>query len=302
MRKSRFYIIAMLLILVLTSVAIVVTNKKSGANTMNATLYYFNSDASTIVACPQNIDYENRSELFRNVLTALIKGPDDKKHSPIMNKNVKINNLRTAEKTVYIDFSEEYSDSSILATYAVIKTMTQFPDIESAKITINGKQVLAEGALKGDEINLESDDDCLAGMNLYFANKKRTKLVREYRKISISDTQPVEQYIVSELIKGPKNENNSALLSSDTGVISVETTDGTCYVNFKQDFINKSVTNANTEKLIIYSLVNSLTEREHIKNVQFLIEGKKTERFGDMEISGLFFPDDMLVEVYDKTP
>ena len=302
MRKSKLFIIVVLLILAILSVIVVLAGKNNQSNMMNATLYFFNSDASTIVECAQDIAYENRTDLFKNALTALIKGPEDKKHRPIMSKNVKINNVRTADKTLIVDFSKEYEETSILTTYAVIKTMSQFPDIEDVKVTVNGKAVLSEGSLKGEDINLESDDDCLAGMNLYFANKKKTKLVREYRKISISDTQPVEQYIVSELIKGPKNENNSTLLSQDTGVISVETTDGTCYVNFKQDFISKNSSNSNVDKLIIYSLVNSLTEREHIKNVQFLIEGKKTDRFGDMEIAGLFFPDENLIEVYEKTP
>ena len=302
MRKSKLFIVIILLILAILSVIVAIVGKEPEPNMMNATLYFFNSDASTIVECTQDIAYENRSDLFKNAISALIKGPEDKKHKPIMGKNVKVNNIRTADKTLIVDFSKDYEDTSILTTYAVIKTLSQFPDIEDVKVTVNGKAVLSEGSLKGEDINLESDDDCLAGMNLYFANKKKTRLVREYRKISISDTQPVEQYIVGELINGPKNENNSTLLSQDTGVISVETTDGTCYVNFKQDFISKNASNSNVDKLIIYSLVNSLTEREHIKNVQFLIEGKKTERFGDMEISGLFFPDDNLIELYEKTP
>ena len=301
MRKSRLYIISALLILAVISVIIVLSGSEEAENSMNATLYYFNRDNSTIVACEQAIGYDSRSDLFKRTLEELIKGPQDKKHNPIMSKNVKINNLRLADKTLIIDFSSDYDKDSILTTYADIKTMSQFPDIEKVRVTVNGKTALSDGALSGEEINLESDDDCATGMNLYFANKKKTKLVREYRKINITDTQPVEQYIVSELIKGPRNANNVSLLSSDTGVISVETTDGTCYVNFKQDFISKNVAASEVEKLTIYSLVNSLTEREHIKNVQFLVEGKKTERFGDMEIENLYYRDESFIETYEKT-
>lgn len=301
MRKSRLYIISLLLILAVISIIIVLSGSEEAANSMNTTLYYFNRDNSTIVACEQAIGYESRSDLFRKTAEELIKGSADKKHNPIMSKNVKINNIRLADKTLVIDFSNEYDKDNLLTTYAVIKTMSQFPDVETVKVTVNGKTALSEGALSGEEINLESDDDCATGMNLYFANKKKTKLVREYRKINITDTQPVEQYIVSELIKGPRNANSSALLSSDTGVISVETTEGTCYVNFKQDFISKNVSASEVEKLTIYSLVNSLTEREHIKNVQFLVEGKKTERFGDMEIENLYYRDESFIETYEKT-
>jgi len=300
MRKSKLYMILVLLILAIASVVIVFSSKKTDVNVMNATLYFFNKDGSTIVASDKRIEYEDRNDLFRETISSLINGPDDKKHSPIMDKSVKVNDIRISDKTMILDFSKEYNNDNVLTTYAVIKTMSQFPDIEKVKVTVNGREAIPEGALSGEEINLESDDDVLAGMNLYFADKKKTKLVREYRKINITDTQPIEQYIVNELINGPKNENNSALLSTDTGVISVETTEGTCYVNFKQDFISKNATNSNTEKLIIYSLVNSLTERDHIKNVQLLIEGKKTDRFGNMEISNLFFRDEQFIEKYDK--
>lgn len=301
MRKSKLYIIIALLILAVISVIIVLTDSEEATNSMNTTLYYFNKDNSTIVACEREIAYEGRSDLFKKTVEELIKGPADKKHNPIMDKGVKINSIRLSDKMLSVDFSKEYNRDNILTTYAVIKTMSQFPDVEKVKVTVNGKTVLADGILSGDEINLESDDDCSTGMNLYFADKKKTKLVREYRKINITDTQPVEQYIVSELIKGPRNENNSALLSPDTGVISVETTEGTCYVNFKQDFISKNMTASEVEKLIIYSLVNSLTEREHIKNVQFLIEGKKTDRFGNMEIENLYYRDESFIETYEQT-
>lgn len=290
----------MLLILAVVSAVIVFFDKEDTANSMNTTLYFFNKDNSTIVACESEIQYEGRSDLLKKTVEELIKGPADNKHNPIMDKNVKINNIRHFDKTLVIDFSKEYNRDNILTTYAVIKTMSQFPDIENVKVTVNGKTALSEGTLSGEEINLESDDDCSTGMNLYFANKKKTKLVREYRKINITDTQPVEQYIVTELIKGPRNENNSALLSSDTGVISVETTEGTCYVNFKQDFISKNMAASEVEKLTIYSLVNSLTEREHIKNVQFLIEGKKTDRFGNMEIQNLYYRDETFIETVEK--
>lgn len=300
MRKSRLYILIALAILGVISVVIVLTGSSSDTNSMNTTLYFFNKDSSTIVPFQKEIVYLDRNDLFEKTVAELIKGPDNKKFSPIMEKNVKTNRISVKDKSLTIDFSEEFKTDNILGTYAIVKTMSQFPDIKSVKVSVSGKNVLPEGFLSGEEINLESDDDCLAGMNLYFADKKKSKLVREYRKINISDTKPVEQYIVYELIKGPKNENLSSLLSADTGVISVETTDGTCYVNFKQDFISKNLATSDVEKLTIYSIVNSLTEREHIKNVQFLIEGKKTDRFGDMEISNLFYRDETFIEDFDK--
>ena len=300
MRKSQSITVIILIILAaVTGVLTLTDDKEDKVSVMNTVLYFFNSDRSTIVETAGEVEYEDRDELFRKTAQELIKGPSGKKYNPIMNKGIKINSLSFADRTISIDFSEEYKEESILTTYAVVKTLSQFPDVDKVLVTAGGMNIIpGDGILRGEEINLESDDDCSTGMNLYYANKEKNKLVREYRKINIDDTQPVERYIVNELIKGPKNENNQGLLSAETGVISVETTDGTCYVNFKKDFISKNTASREIEELVVYSLVNSLTEREHIKNVQFLIEGKKTEQFGNMDISMIYYRDESYIDTY----
>lgn len=300
MRKSQLITVIILIVLaVATGILTLIDDKEESPSVMNTALYYFNGDKTTIVETTREIEYQDRDDLFKKTAQELLKGPAGKRYNPIMNKGIKINTLSYADREIRIDFSEEYKEESILTTYAVVKTMAQFQDVERVLVTAGGMNVVpGDGYLKGEEINLESDDDCSTGMNLYYANKDKNKLVREYRKINIDDTQPVERYIVGELIKGPKNESNQGLLSAETGVISVETTDGTCYVNFKQDFISKNTSSPDIEALIVYSLVNSLTEREHIKNVQFLIEGKKTEQFGNMDISKIYYRDDTYIESY----
>ncbi|MBE7015240.1 MAG: hypothetical protein E7417_00235 [Ruminococcaceae bacterium] len=299
MRKSHIITVIILVVLAVATSLLTLTEKEETQSVMNTALYFFSSDKSTIVETEKEISYESREDLFQKTAQELLKGPSGKKYNPIMDKGIKINSLSYKDRVMSIDFSEEYKKETILTTYAVVKTMSQFSDVEKVLVTSEGMNIIpGDGMLSGEEINLESDDDCSTGMNLYYANKEKDKLVREYRKINIDDTQPVERYIVNELIKGPKNENNQGLLSTETGVISVETTDGTCYVNFKKDFISKNTSSSNIEALIVYSLVNSLTEREHIKNVQFLIEGKKTEQFGNMDISRLYYRDDTYIETY----
>ena len=151
---------------------------------------------------------------------------------------------------------------------------------------IKGSDGVELGFVSGDYINTESDEDTATGVRLYFANSDKSELVMEYRKINIVDTKPVEQYVVSELIKGPKIKGNERLLASDTKVLSVETTDRICYVNFKEGFLEKNATSGS--KLVADSIVRSLTGLNNVDSVQFLIDGKKTEKIGDTDISGLF--------------
>lgn len=180
-----------------------------------------------------------------------------------------------------------------MCTYAVIKTFSRLQGVIGVKVTVDGTEIVgtdgvALGFVNGEDINTESAEDTATGIRLYFTNSSKNELVMEYRKINIVDTQAVEQYIVTELIKGPKIKGNERILSADTKILSVETTDGICYVNFKKGFIEKNTTPPGGTKLLVDSLVKSLTSLKNVNGVQLLVEGKKVEKLGDTNISGIF--------------
>ena len=97
---------------------------------------------------------------------------------------------------------------------------------------------------------------------------------------------PLEQHVLNELIKGPSNTNLNPVLSSDTSVISVQTTDGTCFINFNSNFISRNSGTPDKEDTALYAIVNSLTELDSVNSVQILIDGKKISSFGTTSMGG----------------
>ncbi len=290
MRKSHTTIILIFLFLIASVCVFLLAGNDT--DTQEVDLYFFSSDSSILMPVETEITSMYGDELYARVAEALIKGPSGKKYKPIMSKDITVNYITNDNGNLKIDFSSKYREENILTSYAVIKSFCRLSDVFRVSISAGGQNIT--DYISGDEINLEFDDDSAQSITLYFADSSKSKLVREYRKISITDTQPIEQYIVNELIKGSKH--NTALLAPDTGVLSVETTDGTCYINFKQDFINKNTASFEQQQLVVFSIVNSLTERDGIDNVQLLIDGKKTDKFGEMNISDLFYRRDDLIK------
>ncbi|MBQ7985842.1 MAG: GerMN domain-containing protein [Clostridia bacterium] len=292
MTNKKHIIIAVLLILL--GVAIFALAGGSDNSTQKeVNLYFFDESGYTITPVETEIVAVSDTELYEKVAKALIDGPTEKKYLPIMNKDVKLNYVNFVDGNLTVDFSREYPEDNLMCTYAVIKTFSRFFEVKNIHVTENGKGIkgsdgLELGFVTGDYINTESDEDTATGVRLYFTNAEKIELVMEYRKINIVDTKPVEQYIVSELIKGPKIKGNERLLASDTKVLSVETTDRICYVNFKDGFLEKNAASSGKSKLVVDSVVKSLTGLNNVDSVQFLIDGKKTEKFGDTDISGLF--------------
>ncbi len=109
---------------------------------------------------------------------------------------------------------------------------------------------------------------------LYFA--KNGKLVEENREVATKDM-IFERVIVDELMKGPRNTTFAATIPQNSKLISIETIDEICYVNFSKEYIEGIEWEELGEEIIIWSLVNSLTHLEYIQKVQIFVEGETIE-------------------------
>lgn len=270
-------------------------------------MYFFNSDISSIVAEKKEIVPEEDKNIIEFAVQSMIKSTSNAKNISVFNKNTVLNYVEKEHGGYVVDFSTEFlsndNTKNILAVYALTKTLCQIPNVSKVKVTVEGQELIGPdrkplGFLSGEDINIESDKNSAETkyVTLYFADKESGKLVKEVRNITITDTQPIEQYIVNEIVKGPAEEKHVSVLSSDTTVISAQTTDGTCFVNFTSSFASRNSGNQDKEKLAIYSIVNSLTELDTVKNVQFLVDGKKLSEFGTMSISDSFFRNETMIK------
>jgi spore germination protein GerM len=286
-------IILLITVFLLAGIAVfTIANRSNNRGRTDVVLYFLSADKSSISGYGKEFSEESNEALYKEVAENLIKGPKNKRYTALMDKNTELKSITNENGNLTVDFSGDYPDSELLSTYAVIKTFSQLPDVKSVMVKYNGLDVLGRGFISGDEINLESDDDCAVTVHLYFADEDKQKLVGEYRKINILDTQPIEQYIIAELIKGPKLKGLTRLLPKEADIVSAETTDGTCYVNFKKSFSSKA-----SRELMIYSIVNSLTERTSVDCVQFLIDGKKSDNDGTPDISVPLYRNETLIGI-----
>lgn len=280
-------------------------NNKYG---MDVSLYFFNDKKSSIVEEVHEINYNVSSALPERVLSELMKGPVNKKCVSPINKNVKILHIKNEDGMLNVDFSREFlsgdSSQDILATYAVVKSLCSLRNVKSVKVTVENKDIVAlDGTvidyLSNSDINISSEDNSAGVVIVYFPSKSTQKLVAETRSISVEDKKIKEQYIVNEIIKGPQSKELQSVLAADTTLISAETKDGVCYLNFKSNFIDKN--SGSKEKSAIYSIVNSLTELENVSQVQFLIDGKKVDTFGQTYIGDIFRRNESLIDGKDNS-
>ena len=274
-------------------------------------LYFMNSDGTGIEAESRSIRYHNENELIQNTMAQLLKGPSGSKRGVIIPKGTSINHILLNSNNITVDFSKEFitgdSARNILAVYAVVKTLYSTGAAQLVEVTVNGDHVTDSagnelGFISALDINLESEEyfSEMREITLYFGGAGN-KLYRERRTVKVTDQQPIEQYIINELINGPSGGALHSLLSKKTVLLSVDVEGGSCYLNFKSGFLKDNSGSPEHEELVIYSIVNSITELEDIARVQFYMDGKRVESFGSVRIKDHMARNEDLIENDGKT-
>ena len=98
-----------------------------------------------------------------------------------------------------------------------------------------------------------------------------------------SSNVPLEKAIVEWLIKGPTNSDAQATISPSTKILGVSIVEGVCYVNLDSAFL-KTPTGINSN-VVLYAIVNSLTELDNINKVQILVDGAQSTSDSTLEFS-----------------
>ncbi|SHI50998.1 Sporulation and spore germination [Geosporobacter subterraneus DSM 17957] len=140
-------------------------------------------------------------------------------------------------------------------------------------------------------------------MNLYFGSPDYKQLVIE-KRIIVSEELSEEKVIVEELIKGPRNKVLRASIPPETRLLSVNTTEGICYVNLSNEFLNTyRWSQQMNEAITIWSIVNSLTELNEVQGVQILVEGNKVDVIEKYySLKQPYFRNEELLKKEDLTP
>lgn len=128
---------------------------------------------------------------------------------------------------------------------------------------------------------------------LYFADSQGLKLKKEMRKIS-DEYSSCQEAVVSELIKGSKKDGRVSVIPEGTRLIGISVEDGLCTVNLSSEFIDNSNGGTAFDTLSVYSVVNSLCATDGVDKVQFLIDGKTVEVYGNFIFDEPFEADNNL--------
>lgn len=247
-------------------------------------IYYLNMDITKIVPEAYDSTGATGEQMVRELLDRLAKMPDSSQLRQTIPSNVTINDVKVNGEYLTIDFCDTYLQLSVteevLIRAAIVRTLLQVEGFSLVAFTINSVPLRSkDGALvgnmstdtfvenPGEQINAVME----TSIKLYFSSKDGKSLVEEVRDVQYSTSMSLEKLVMEQLIDGPKDSKMLATIPSGTRIINMTTVDGVCYVNVDNTFMTQN--QEIKEEIVLYSIVNSLTQIQGVNKVQLSVNG-----------------------------
>ncbi len=253
---------------------------------------YLNNAKDAIVKVPYEPDNTERAALIEEFLIVLWSDSENVNYRKPIPNNVELINysLDGAMLTLWLDkdYNEMEQVEKVLCCAAIVRTMTQIEGVDCVSFYVGNSQLAdAQGNLVGPLYADSFVENPGATINsiqnstftLYFANEDGDALITETRDVHYSSNMSMEKVIMEQLLDGPEVEGLRSAIPTGTKLVSVSTVDGTCYVNLDATFRNQDY--AVKEAIVIYSIVNSLSEQSNISQVQISVNGDTSGVYRD---------------------
>lgn len=132
-----------------------------------------------------------------------------------------------------------------------------------------------------------SDDEIRKTIiSLYFKNIETNSLIAEAKAIDVKKLyQDPYTYLINMLITGPESEKLESAIPEGTKVNSCTLKGNTVYVDLSKEFIDNAPSGITEESIIVYSIVNTLTELNEVSGIKILINGEENKAFNDNAMS-----------------
>lgn len=263
-------------------------------------IYYINTDETKTVAVGYEPKAEGTKEVIAEYLEQLFQDTDNPDYHKPLPERVRLDSWKLEDGQLYLYFNRAYLEmdniTEVLCRAAFVRTLIQPEGVDCISFYVGDAPLVdSEGTPVGlmtEESFIENPGEQIntiqtANITLYFANEKGDGLLQEMQEIHYSSNISLEKLVVEQLLKGPRGEKGRAVIPEGTKLVNVSVVDSVCFVNLDEGFLNQNYEIA--EPVVIYAIVNSLTELTSVNKVQISVNGDSNRVYREkMDLSIMY--------------
>lgn len=283
--KRFLFIIRLALIAVLAAGLMLGTGceKKYDPNAFH--VFYIDEEKTSLVSMEYDLKATDVDGQIQELIDELSADTGRVDYIQSIPANVEVLKYKLQDGFLMLYFNSAYEKMNevdeVLCRAAVVRTMVQLDDINNVAFFVENEPVAdASGEIVGamnDSSFIDNPREDIqtiqeTELTLYFASADGKSLVKEVQIARYNSNVSTEKLIIEHLLESPTSENAQSAIPTDTQLINVSVLDGICVVNFDEGFKNYNYDIS--EEVVIYSIVNSLTELDTIKAVQISVNGE----------------------------
>lgn len=248
-------------------------------------IYYMNPDKTKTIAVEYEPQTEETEELIAEYLEQLFRETDNPDYQKPVPEQVRLDNWKLEDGQLHLYFNSAYLEmdniEEVLCRAAIVRTLIQPEGVDCISFYVGDAPLVDD---KGTPVGLMTEESFIenpgeqintiqtANITLYFSNLEGTALLQETQEdIHYSSNISLEKLVVEQLLKGPQENTGRAVIPDGTKLVNVSVVDGVCFVNLDEGFLNQNYEIA--EPVVIYAIVNSLTELTNVNKVQISVNG-----------------------------
>lgn len=264
---------------------------------------YLNKEKSRIVEVAYEPKATDTEGLIREFLRVLSSDSDNVEYRKPIPNSVEVTGYSLDGALLTLHFDADYANMNqveeVLCRAAVVRTMTQIDGVDCVSFFVADTPLKdVSGNIVGSmnqESFIENPGEQINSiqnttLTLYFANETGDGLVKEVRQdVHYSSNISMEKLIMEQLLEGPVEGGAKSAIPTGTRLMAVTLVEGVCYVSLDETFQNHDY--KVNEAIVIYSIVDSLTELPSINRVQISING---------DTSGVYRDSFQLEDMYER--
>lgn len=151
--------------------------------------------------------------------------------------------------------------------------------------------------MTADNLLLKDDvvDRLYPTLTLYYMDEEARYLIGQEISVDFAVETEIISFLINQLSAQPEDSDLIPAVPSGSKLLKATVNDGVCILDFSEEFETQCFDSTEAQRLTLLAIVNTLTQLDDIRYVEFSVEGNLLAHYGQLTITGALVADESAI-------